>query len=364
MASPPIIEVIDWGFYEDGTETGSTLIGSINVNPTTLETDTIYLLRFGIVETAGNSARNTITHLEFNKDAAGLVPVGAATDCQHIDSTNLTNEANTTKRLGGAWILDTTNAGVADLDNIAGSGITDLAATGYEALYAIQFNAAGTYVLHVVDDAGDPFDVYQQTDPTVVVTAGSVPETVTLVKATMAVFTGQFLPLHDTVVPATATFAAWVAQPIQEATTILEELTVATWAPYIGQTIALAETIVLVKATMQSWIGQAITFSGGVVETITTAAWAIFAGRPVDPIQAENLILTKATMKQFLGQPLLVIQAVFITLTAASTQLVGRSITVTAVGIRAVYNIVKPLVKTVIRRMAHDPNDKNKDYDE
>ena len=57
-STPPTMEVTNWAFYNDGTEAGSVIIGSINNNQT-LDVDTIYFVRWGLEETAGESSKNT-----------------------------------------------------------------------------------------------------------------------------------------------------------------------------------------------------------------------------------------------------------------------------------------------------------------
>lgn len=359
----PVLEVTDWAWYADGTEAGSQIIGTKNTNPTTLSVDVIYLFRTGLQETSGNLAKDkNKLNLEFNKDSGGYTSVTTSSDCRSFASANLTDGADTTQRLT-AFSFKSPNACVANADAIAGDKITDLINNGTEILYAIKFVAAGTYQLRITDD-GNLFDVYNQTDTSVVVTAGSTPETVTITKATMAQFVGQDYALNETVVMAKATFAQFIGQAIETSNPVVETITKAIFAPFSGQNVFPAETFVISKATFQPFIGQAITFSGAVVETITAGVVAIFAGRSLTPIQSEVLTVAAATVKQFIGRALTVVQATHIVITAATTQWVGRSITITAVGARAVHNMVKPLTKTVRRIFKVDPNDKNKDHEE
>jgi len=79
----PTLEHTDWAFYNDGTEAGSTIIGTKNVNPAKgdLANDTIYLYRAGVHETAGNSAKNVSLNLSTTRTArVGITsPAPAAT---------------------------------------------------------------------------------------------------------------------------------------------------------------------------------------------------------------------------------------------------------------------------------------------
>ena len=181
--TPPTLEVTNWAFYNDGTESGSTIIGSVNTNPT-LDVDTIYQVRFGLEETSGNISKNTTAQLEYNLNGAGWNDVNAASlVVQSAPSANLTDGDDTTQRIT-AFTFDTTNEGVDEVNGLAGGGTADITNTGFEVLYSIQI-LSGDVVhndsiqLRIVRQTAALFDVYNQTDPTITVnevTAGVIYE--------------------------------------------------------------------------------------------------------------------------------------------------------------------------------------------
>lgn len=173
--TPPTLEVTNWAFYDDGTEAGSVIIGATNTNPT-LDTDTIYLVRWGVEETSGNASKNTQPQLQYNHNGGGLVNATAASSVVQITATaNIVDGADTTQRIT-AFTFDTTNEGFDELTGIAGGPTTDLASDGFEALFSFQILSGDvadtdTIVLKVVNsnDADADYDVYNQTDPTITV---------------------------------------------------------------------------------------------------------------------------------------------------------------------------------------------------
>ena len=173
--TPPTMEVTNWAFYNDGTESGSAIIGSVNTNPS-LEPDTIYLVRFGIEETSGNASKNEAPQLQYNHNAGGWNNVtGSSSVVQSTATSNITDGADTTQRIT-AFTFDSTNQGFDEVDGIAGGGTADLNNTGFEALFAFQIISTDvanndTIVLKIVDSnaADADYDVYNQTDPTITV---------------------------------------------------------------------------------------------------------------------------------------------------------------------------------------------------
>ena len=175
-ASPPVLEQTDWAFYNDGTESGSTIIGTKNTNPT-LALDTTYLFRAGVEETAGNAARNQTSKLQFSHNSGTWTNITTATSPVRLWANgNIADGDHTTQRIT-AFSYDTTNAGFDDVDGIAGSGVTDLNNNGYEALWSIRFPTGGmaygdTIEFKVVNEEdGDTDYIYNQTNasPTVTV---------------------------------------------------------------------------------------------------------------------------------------------------------------------------------------------------
>lgn len=176
---PPVLEAADWAFYNDGTEAGSTIIGTKNTNQS-LDTDTIYLFRQGLEETAANSARNQTMQLQYNHLGGGWNDVNATSlVVRSIATSNITDGDDTTQRIT-AFTHDPTNGGFDEVDGIAGDATADLNANGYEGLFAFEIRSADvsgddTIVLKIVNEeaGGGDFDVYQQTNPTITVNAAA-----------------------------------------------------------------------------------------------------------------------------------------------------------------------------------------------
>lgn len=172
----PVTRGADWAFYADGTESGSVINGTKNVNPTKgdLQNDTIYLFRFGMEETSGNDWNPSDVQLEYDHNAAGPVIVnGSSSVVQSVATGNIADGADTTQRIT-AFTHQSTNAGFDEVDG-ALAGVT-LNADGFECLFAFQIIGSDvsdndTIVFHVREvGGGNPdLDSYLQTDPTVTV---------------------------------------------------------------------------------------------------------------------------------------------------------------------------------------------------
>lgn len=175
---PPFLEQIDWAFYDDGTEAGSTLVSghTKNNNPVkgALLVDTIYLYRAGVLESSGNGTMNFTCQLQYNKNTTGWNDVnGSSANIQSVATGNIADGDDTTQRMT-SFSHDSTNEGFDEVDGLAGGNSADLSGTGFEALFAIQIIGADvsendTIVLKVVDSGGGDFDDYSQTDPTITV---------------------------------------------------------------------------------------------------------------------------------------------------------------------------------------------------
>lgn len=175
----PTLEAADWAFYEDGTESGSVIIGTKNNNQT-LNTDTIYFFRQGLEETAGNKAANQTMQLQYNHNGGGFTNVtGSSSVIQSVASANITDQNDTTQRIT-AFTYDPSNKGIDEVDGIAGGSTADIDTNGYEGLFSFQIisgdvSGSDTIVLKIVNPlaADADFDVYQQTNPTITVAAGA-----------------------------------------------------------------------------------------------------------------------------------------------------------------------------------------------
>jgi hypothetical protein len=102
-----------YAFYEDGTESGSTIIGSAN-NQQTLDVDTNYQCRILVQETTGNLGSLNNEDFEYNHNSGGWnVVTTTSSVIQAINSANLTNGNDTTQRIGSGT-YDTTNGWVSE----------------------------------------------------------------------------------------------------------------------------------------------------------------------------------------------------------------------------------------------------------
>ena len=100
MGAPvyPIWQQADYAFYDDDTESDSTLIGSAG-SQQTLDTDTIYQCRLAINETNGANKSPDLTLLwQYNHESGGWSTITGSTPIQFADSIDLTDGESTTNR--------------------------------------------------------------------------------------------------------------------------------------------------------------------------------------------------------------------------------------------------------------------------
>lgn len=103
-----------YAFYEDGTESGSAIIGSVN-NQQTLTVDTNYQCRLLIQETGGASGSLMTPEWEYNHAGGGWINVTTTSSViRAVDSANLTNGEDTTQRIGSGTFV-TPNAWVSEV---------------------------------------------------------------------------------------------------------------------------------------------------------------------------------------------------------------------------------------------------------
>lgn len=130
-----------YAFYDDGTESGSSQIGTTGTQ-TTLDCDTNYQCRLLIRETGGAAGSINTPEWEYNHAGGGWTNVTTSSSVVvAVDSANLTNGGDTTKRLGGGGdTLVTPNAWVRE------DGLTPTLAFGTseicEGLLSFQIIAA------------------------------------------------------------------------------------------------------------------------------------------------------------------------------------------------------------------------------
>lgn len=172
-ANDPVLEWTNWAFYDDGTESGSVIIGSVNTDPTLdVDTSVPYLFRAGVHETAGNKYTNLNCQFEYNHEGGGWNTVTTTSSVvQVLTSANLIDQDDTTQRITSFDYINV-NYGVDNSDGIAGT-IADPRNDGFECLWPFQIIGAD------VDD-GDSIELRvkinagalipgNQTNPTITV---------------------------------------------------------------------------------------------------------------------------------------------------------------------------------------------------
>lgn len=104
----PVWAQQDYAFYSDGTESGSTIVGTAG-SQQSLDVDTIYFCRLAIAETAGATESPILdVRWQYNLAAGGWTDVGTTTPLQFAASSNVTDGGTTSDRIGGTG---TFNAG-------------------------------------------------------------------------------------------------------------------------------------------------------------------------------------------------------------------------------------------------------------
>lgn len=158
-----------FAWYTDAGGEGTNQIGSTNSNPTTLETETQYRLRYLIQETAGSTQAETpVLGLQYRVDPAGGTNFGAWTSVDSDDASfvlvstaNVTDGGATTQQIGAGTFRD---GEFSYVDATALAPTTALTATAgndeYEAEWVLSIaNGAGndTFEFRVVwNNGGTP----------------------------------------------------------------------------------------------------------------------------------------------------------------------------------------------------------------
>lgn len=98
-----------FAFYNDGTESGATIIGSKNVAPT-LEVDTTYHCRILIEETGGatGNVNGRVFEYELNNSGTWVTVTTSSAVVIAVDG-GLTDGADTTSRITNGGTFDSTN---------------------------------------------------------------------------------------------------------------------------------------------------------------------------------------------------------------------------------------------------------------
>ena len=152
----PAYDLDSFAFYEDGTESGSTIVGSVNSGITvgdgqTITLDTAFQLRTLVQETNNKGENNLSFQAQYNKNGAGWNNItDTSSNVRSAGSANLTDQDPTTQRIGaGTYITD--NNCVEDVDG-AIPGYTDFAGNDeVEQLFSIQVIGADVNDADVID---------------------------------------------------------------------------------------------------------------------------------------------------------------------------------------------------------------------
>jgi hypothetical protein len=110
-----------YAFYQDGSESGSTQVGTTN-NQTTLEVNTTYGCRLLVQEANGAAGTARPGNWQYNHNSGGWVNITTISSVvKAVDSASLTDEGDTTQRIGSGTFV-TPNAWVCEdgvLPNLA-----------------------------------------------------------------------------------------------------------------------------------------------------------------------------------------------------------------------------------------------------
>jgi hypothetical protein len=132
-----------YAFYDDGTESGSTQVGTTNTE-TALDVNTNYQCRLLIQETGGADGSINTPEFEFNHNSGGWINVtGSSSPVQAVDSTNLTGGGDTTQRLGAGSFIST-NGWVSEDGAMPTLGFL----SGEECEGLLSFQIIGSAVFH------------------------------------------------------------------------------------------------------------------------------------------------------------------------------------------------------------------------
>lgn len=166
----------DWAFYNDGTEAGAVIIGSINADPS-LDTNTIYHFRQVIAETAGNTWADADIQLQYRHVEGTNVwtDVNATSDVVRCTggASGLINDGDTTDRIPGPNTWQDGHAGQDDDNGFASDGtrFADEYANVVYAFFIVEedITDGDTIDLRIVDTTGGAWDSENPALPTMTV---------------------------------------------------------------------------------------------------------------------------------------------------------------------------------------------------
>lgn len=106
MSVKASFNLAQYAFYNDGTESGSTIIGSAN-SQQELDCDTTYICRVEIVEENGAGGDCKTPEWEYNHNGGGWVDVTTSSSVVKAVSGGLVDGNDTTQRLGSGSFIST-----------------------------------------------------------------------------------------------------------------------------------------------------------------------------------------------------------------------------------------------------------------
>lgn len=142
----PFIELAEYAFYSDGTESGSVIVGTKN-SQQTLDIDPIYFCRFLIKNTGTYAYKNLALEFEYNHESGGWTSITTTSSVvKAVDSGNVATGDDCTQRIGsGTFHAD--NDGVCEDGVTCGGGSLDLA-LGEECEILLVFQVVSGDVSH------------------------------------------------------------------------------------------------------------------------------------------------------------------------------------------------------------------------
>jgi hypothetical protein len=163
MPVEPVWEQEAFAFYQDGTESGSTLIGSANAQQT-LTVNTIYQLRVVVADTQPGTATASDPTLEvrwqYNHASGGWFHISDTTPLQFANSGNTTDGGATSNRTDVSGTGTFTAGNIFESHDGATAQLTANGSTQHTELLLI-FQIDGTQVTHgdeilvrIVEDGG------------------------------------------------------------------------------------------------------------------------------------------------------------------------------------------------------------------
>lgn len=149
----------EYGFYDQGTESGSSLIGALDT-PQTLEVDTNYQLRITVQNTAAGSGGTGGVTWQYNHNGGGFTAISTTSSViQQVDDADLTDGDDTTQRQNGTGTFMTPNSWVVEAGTMPNLGFD--ASANSEGLLSFQIIGADvadedtiTFELTAMDSIG------------------------------------------------------------------------------------------------------------------------------------------------------------------------------------------------------------------